>query len=59
MAFVEVAEKRGNTYYHVSASHRLPGGGWKKLRKYFGKAKPTKAQVIAAEKELHEELFWD
>ncbi|MEW5954924.1 MAG: PEP-utilizing enzyme [Candidatus Micrarchaeota archaeon] len=55
MAFVEKAVRAGSDYYFVTASHRLPGGGWKKLRKYFGSSAPSEAQVKAAEEELQEQ----
>ena len=52
MAFVEKVERGKNAYYHVTSSYRLPGGGWKKLRKYFGTSKPSEFQVARAELEL-------
>lgn len=55
MAFVEKVEKGGRDYYFVSASHRLPGGGWKKLRRYFGSVSPSEEEVDAAGRELGEE----
>jgi len=55
VAFVEKAVRSGSDYYFVTASYRLPGGGWKKLRKYFGAAKPSPNQLRAAEKELGDE----
>ncbi|NYZ75107.1 hypothetical protein H0O03_02490 [Candidatus Micrarchaeota archaeon] len=54
MAFVEKAVRSGSDYYFVTASYRLPGGGWKKLRKYFGSNAPSDGQVKAAARELEE-----
>jgi len=52
MAFIEQSIHSGKTYYHVTSTHRLPGGGWKKLRKYYGQTPPTLAEVSKAEVEL-------
>ncbi|OIO24490.1 hypothetical protein AUJ65_01025 [Candidatus Micrarchaeota archaeon CG1_02_51_15] len=52
MAFVERIPREDRAYYFVSASHRLPGGGWKKLRKYIGTTPPGASAVAAATKEL-------
>jgi len=54
VAFVEKAVRSGSDYYFVTASYRLPGGGWKKLRKYFGANAPSEEQVRAAERELEQ-----
>ena len=57
MAFVEKVQEGKNAYYHVTSSHRLPGGGWKKLRKYVGAVAPSNKEIQLAKQELEQQAL--
>jgi Fic family protein len=52
MAFIERVHRNGRTYYYVTKGFRIHGGGWKKIRKYLGSARPDSLTIKNAIDEI-------